>query len=238
MNIPNRKSAIENSLNYFNYFTEIEETFIRRRGKHLLVSPLDWALIETWQQRGVPLHVVLRGIENVFDSHDKKPNQKRTVKSLFYCKEEIEAQYAEWLERQVGKSADEENGNNGNELFSKESVSDHLERSTEILDEKAKGATGELREALERVIHRLDELKNNYQTAELLEESLEKLDRVIDQSLLNAFETRDLFGEVEDQMIAYREKMAPDLFSQTVNLMVVKRLREREEIPRLSLFYL
>ncbi len=69
-------------LNYYNYFTEIEETFIRRRGKNLLLSPLDWALIEAWQEREVPLHIVLRGIEKVFDLIDKQPHRKRTVKSL------------------------------------------------------------------------------------------------------------------------------------------------------------
>src|ERR687884_204513 len=53
-------------LNYFNYFTEIEDAFIRRRGKHLLVSPLDWSLMESWKEMGVPLHVVLRGIERAF----------------------------------------------------------------------------------------------------------------------------------------------------------------------------
>lgn len=225
-------------MNYFNYFTEVEETFIRRRGKHLLVSPLDWALIETWQQRGVPLHIVLRGIENVFDSHDKKPNQKRTVKSLLYCKEEIEAQYAEWLESQVGKA--EENGDlkQENELFSKESISDHLERSAADLEKKSKDASGELREVFERVINRLNELKNNYQTSELLEESLEKLDALIDEGLLNVFETKDLKDEIEKQMRSYANTMETDAFRQTVDLMVVKRLREREEIPRLSLFYL
>lgn len=225
-------------MNYFNYFTEIEETFIRRRGKHLLVSPLDWALIEAWQQRGVPLHIVLRGIENVFDSHDKKPNQKRTVKSLFYCKEEIEVQYAEWLESQVGKTTGDENGSAENELFSKESVSAHLERSAADLKKKAEASTGELREVFERVINRLGELKDNYQTSELLEGSLEKMDALIDEALLNAFETGDLTSGIEAQMSSYRDKMEPDVFRQTVNLMVVKRLREREEIPRLSLFYL
>ena len=91
-------------MNYYNYFTEIEETFIRRRGRNLLLSPLDWALIENWQEREVPLHIILRGIETVFDGIDKQPARRRSVKSLFYCKEEIEAQYAEWLEMQTGKN--------------------------------------------------------------------------------------------------------------------------------------
>src|SRR5215211_4316392 len=91
-------------LNYFNYFTEIEDAFIRRRGRHLLLSPLDWALIESWKEMGVPLHVALRGIEKSFDSYESKP-RKRTVKSLFYCQEEVEAQFAEWVESQTGAHA-------------------------------------------------------------------------------------------------------------------------------------
>ena len=46
--------------NYFNYFTEIEEYFWKKRGAHLLVSPLDWAIMETWQKAGVPLEAVLK----------------------------------------------------------------------------------------------------------------------------------------------------------------------------------
>ena len=70
-------------MNYFNYFTEIEDTFVRRRGKHLFLSPMDWALMETWKQQGIPLHIVLRGIEKSFDSFESRP-RKRTVKSLLY----------------------------------------------------------------------------------------------------------------------------------------------------------
>ena len=89
------------TMNYFNYFTEIEDAFVRRRGKHLFLSPIDWALMETWKQNGIPLHIVLRGIERAFHSHESK-KRKRSVKSLLYCQEEIEAQYAEWLESRVG----------------------------------------------------------------------------------------------------------------------------------------
>src|SRR5437660_4229631 len=96
----------QSAMNYFNYFTEIEDTFVRRRGKHLLLSSMDWALIESWKGTGVPLHVALRGIEQAFDSYEAKP-RKRSVKTLLYCQEEVEAQYAEWLESRVG-AGDEE----------------------------------------------------------------------------------------------------------------------------------
>ena len=92
-------------LNYFNYFTEIEEAFVRRRGKHLLVSTLDWSLMESWKAMGIPLHVVLRGIEKSFDSYESRP-RNRSVKTLFYCQEEVEAQFAEWLESQTGAHRD------------------------------------------------------------------------------------------------------------------------------------
>src|SRR5687768_2559725 len=100
-----RQGAARDRLNYFNYFTEIEDVFIRRRGKHLLLSPMDWALIESWKEMGVPLHVALRGVEKSFDSHEAKP-RKRSVKSLMYCQEEVEAQFAEWLESQTGARRD------------------------------------------------------------------------------------------------------------------------------------
>ena len=93
-------------MNYFNYFTEIEDTFVRRRGKHLLLSPIDWAMIDTWQERGIPLHIALRGIEEVFDNFDKNPGP-RTIKSLMFCREEVEAQYQEWLASQAGKASGE-----------------------------------------------------------------------------------------------------------------------------------
>ena len=57
--------------NYFNYFTEIEEHFQRRRGR-IYLSPLDWALIETWKDASVPLQAVLRGIDAAFDKYDEK----------------------------------------------------------------------------------------------------------------------------------------------------------------------
>src|SRR4051812_40806322 len=98
----------DSKVNYYNYFTEIEDTFVRRRGKHLFLIPLDWALIDGWKERGIPLHIVIRSIESVFDVFDRQPAGTRTIKSLFYCREEIESQYTEWLNSRVGGNAEEE----------------------------------------------------------------------------------------------------------------------------------
>jgi hypothetical protein len=226
-------------LNYFNYFSEIEDTFIRRRGKHLLLSPIDWALIETWQERGVPLHIVLRGIEKVFDSREQKATQKRSVKSLFYCREEIEAQYAEWLERQVGKNGSSETEDvSESSTFSGESIKTHLESVGQELKIAARNAKGDLSEVLQRVVNRLDELKQSFNDAESLENALGDLEKLIDEALLSTNENKEIETEIERNLAAYKNKMEAEVYRHTFDLMLLKRLREKAEIPRLSLFYL
>jgi len=227
-------------LNYFNYFSEIEETFIRRRGKHLLLSPIDWALIETWQERGVPLHVVLRGIEKVFDSREQKAAQKRSVKSLFYCREEIEAQYAEWMERQVGKNGASEMTEKAQEqsIFSDESIKTHLESVGAELKIAARKAKGDLGEVLSRAAERLDELKQSFADTETLENALGDLEKLIDETLLKTHENKEIESEIERGLTVYKNKMEAEVYRRTLDLMILKRLRENAEIPRLSLFYL
>src|SRR3989442_9030331 len=75
------------TFNYFNYFTEIEEYFWRKRGAHLLVSPLDWAIVETWQKAGIPVQAVLKGIDRAFESYQRSRRAAggRQLKSLAYC---------------------------------------------------------------------------------------------------------------------------------------------------------
>src|SRR3954468_4380419 len=75
--------------NYFNYFTEIEEHFQRRRGSILLLSTLDWALMETWKDAGIPLEAVLRGIDTTFDKWDQRPSKTRKVNGLGFCTQEV-----------------------------------------------------------------------------------------------------------------------------------------------------
>ena len=89
--------------NYFNYFTEIEEHFQRRRGGILLLSTLDWALIETWKDAGIPLEAVLRGIDAAFEKFEKRPTVRK-VNGLGYCSQEVLAAAEEMKEAAVGTS--------------------------------------------------------------------------------------------------------------------------------------
>jgi len=224
-------------LNYYNYFTEIEDTFVRRRGKNLLLSPLDWAMIEGWQDRGIPLHVVIRAIESVFDAFDKKPAQPRAIKSLFYCREEVEAQFVEWSASQAGRSPGPENASG--ETLSKNEVESFIEEVTRRLQASN---DENLREDLERAIVRLGELKEDLpDDIGLVEPTLHDIEKFLDRALLSNADTEHLKTVKKDiaaQLKAYKAGMEAEAYQNTFDLMLMKRLREDAGVPRLSLFYL
>ena len=224
-------------MNYYNYFTEIEDTFVRRRGKHLLLSPIDWAMIEGWQERGIPLHIVLRGIESVFDVFDKNPGP-RTIKGLLYCHEEIEAQYQEWLSAQIGRS-DEESSAIAGQSFAEDEIETHIRQSIEKLRSiKNK----RLQEDLERAAARLEELQNNLtDDIETIDKSLTDVEHFLDHAVLTNSDKKHLKQwerETTAHLKPYKSDMDTDAYEQTFRLMLLKRIREEEGIPRLGLFYL
>jgi hypothetical protein len=248
-------------MNYFNYFTEIEDTFIRRRGKHLLLSPMDWALIEGWKTRGVPLHIVLRGVEGSFDSYEPK-TRRRSVKSLFYCQEEVEAQYAEWLESQVGGGKPQvESGDKGAQIeketrgngalpFPREVIAGHLAESRARLEhahaEQQKRGADELVEALSRAAARLAELEKDFANAkrpdaEQLEGALGDVENLLDRAVRASLPPARLEvrrAEATAQLEPYRKRMERATYEQTLDNLLAKLLREECALPRLSLFYL
>jgi hypothetical protein len=240
-------------MNYFNYFTEIEDAFVRRRGKHLFLSPIDWSLMETWKEQGIPLHIVLRGVERSFDAYEAK-RRKRTVKTLLYCQEEVEAQYAEWLEARVGANP----ASNGNAVekdsdktpFTPNAVSEHLQYCQKTLANlaavRSRGSADELSEALARAADLLKSIEDDFESGasvdtRKLEDSLTGLDRMLNQALLAVAPTEQLDKlkkELKSQFKQYRAHMDEAAYKTTIENLLLKRLREQFEIPRLSLFYL
>ena len=222
-------------LNYYNYFTEIEDVFIRRRGKNLFLSPIDWALMETWQEKGIPLHVVIRAIEQVFDNFEKSPSP-RTIKGLMFCREEVEAQYEEWLKSQAGKTSDAEDAG---EQHSIEFICEHIGGLVESL---RKIHQPELAEDLERACTRLGEIKENINNDhELLDKSLSDVEQLLDEALLKKTDRgtfKSIEKEVIEQLRPYKGTMDKASYESTLRLMLLKRLREELGVPRLSLFYL
>ena len=117
--------------NYFNYFTEIEEHFQRRRGTLLILSPLDWALMETWKDAGIPLEAVLRGIDTTFEKWERRPSRSRKVNGLAFCAQEVLASVEEMKEAAVGAAPSKEKTESGLEQAS---VVEYLRRNATELE--------------------------------------------------------------------------------------------------------
>lgn len=225
-------------MNYFNYYTEIEDTFVRRRGRHLFLSPLDWAMIDGWKERGIPLHIVLRSIEAVFDVYDRQPPGTRTIKSLFYCREEIEIQHREWLNSQTGKG-DSEQGTASEPEFSVERIGAHIDECSARL---AECKIESLSEGILRALTHLSEIKANLTNDfDTVDKTLSDVEKLLDRTLLENWDPNHLAtleATVKSQLKPYKSEMEPDKYRQTYDLMVMKRLREEAGIPRLGLYFL
>ncbi len=224
-------------MNYYNYFTEIEEAFVRRRGKNLFLSPLDWALIEAWQDRGIPLHIVIRSIESVFDVFDKQPVGTRTIKSLLYCREEIEAQYTEWVASHAGRSDGDEGQSDSQ--YSTETIKEHIAGSIVKLGTVE---TDALSEDVGRAIARLRELYDALtDDLETVDGTLGDIEKMLDRGMMANWDRvhlKALEKEVAGQLRAYKSEMDAESYKNTFDLMLLKRLREEAGVPRLGLYFL
>jgi hypothetical protein len=224
----------------------------------MLISPMDWALIESWKNAGIPLHIVLRAINESFDSYDARAQKFRKVNSLFYCQQAVEARFAEHRLAQVGgdqpqsqKAAESPAHVSKDEAaFPKEVILEFLARCEEELRSIESRASGEgrreIRDAITRARGRLSEIiieiiNAARVNAEGLERDLDAIDRMILEAAsieCGEDELKKIRGEAEAQLRSYRKKMDKAIYEQTVQNFVSRRLREINNIPRLSLFYL
>ena len=224
--------------NYFNYFTEIEEHYQQRRGAGLLLSTLDWALIETWKDAGIPLEAVLSGIDETFDKYDRKPVRAKTrkINSLAYCSQEILAAADDMKEAATGaaRKTDADAG------FEEPRVRSFLAANAQTLREGA--GVSMVATTLVLTATRLEELAAQpLPPLEELERHLTMLQEKIIAALLTNTPDSQLVGmraEADREIAPYRSKMSGAQLDQLQRQFVQKRLLERARIPRLSLFYL
>jgi len=229
--------------NYFNYFTEIEEHYQRRRGTILLLSTLDWALIETWKNAGVPLEAVLRGIDEAFDKYDQRPSKTKKVNSLAYCSQAVLAAAEELKEAEVALQPARAPG------FEAAQIAAFLRANADQLDKAklpereglrpaalARDTARTLREMAEDI-----QQSNKLPRLEDLERRLTVLEEKLFAALLAAIPDDELVAvraEADRDLAPYRSKMAAPQIEQLHKQYVHKRLLEKCGLPRLSLFYM
>ncbi len=233
-------------MNYFNYFTEIETRFQQRRGSILMLSTLDWALIETWREAGVPLEAVLRGIDSAFDKHDAQRlraagRRQRKVNGLAWCAQAVLEATEQSREAAIGTATPatqvRESG------FEAARVARYLQRNAALLN----SATARLPQPANAVACEIASRQRELALS-LDAQSLEDLDRtltVLEERLIAAL----LTATPEAELVALREQAAGSLapyrgrmqavqIKQVQQQFLVKRLLEAHALPRLSLFYM
>ncbi len=233
--------------NYFNYFTEIEEYFWKKRGAHLLVSPLDWAIMETWQKAGVPLEAVLKGIDSAFESYGRsRRGASKPLKSLAYCTDAVLDAATEIQEAAAG--AQPKAKKPASDPFSRDELRAYFDRNIKQI-----AAVAEQRQPTQPdVANRLSEFANSLKSIQSILDApgtldLEDLERrltVLDEKIqasLTQYATENqmlrIHREVDSQLTQYRRKMKAEQIALVERQYIQKRLLEEFGLPRLSLYY-
>jgi hypothetical protein len=243
------------SWNYFNYFTEIEEYFWKKRGAHLLVSPLDWAIMETWQKAGIPLDATLKGIDRAFESYQRsrRGGLGKPLKSLAYCTDAVLEAAEEQQEAAAGSgpSGTRTVRTAPTEMFSRGEIKAYFLRNVERVRAVAEKLA--VSEAGSEISLRLGEIAKSLETSMVLLDTpgsvdLEDLERrltILDekqQALMASQVSEELMlqlrREMDGQLAAYRKKMKAEQLAMVERQYIQKRLLEEFGLPRLSLFYL
>jgi hypothetical protein len=241
--------------NYFNYFTEIEEYFWKKRGAHLLVSPLDWAIMETWQKAGIPLDAALKGIDRAFESYQRsrRGGLGKPLKSLAYCTDAVLEAAAEQQEAAAGSGPNAQGAARAarKEMFSREEIKTYFARNVDrvraVAEKLAVSGAGsefslrlrEIAKSLESSMVLLDspgsvDLEDLERRLTILDDKQQALmaDHISEERMLQ------LRREMDGRLAAYRKKMKAEQLALVEKQYIQKRLLEDFGLPRLSLFYL
>jgi hypothetical protein len=238
-------------MNYYNYFTEIENHFVKRRGKSLLLSPMDWNLIAVWREAGVPLQVALRGIDIAMDGFFSRQHRGTSkVNTLCYCHDSVMTEFASHQESRVGESSEEK----GSEDSAEKSQSGHAEAQALLLQRineiKALVAKQYLSEralsGIQRALDRLEEILKHLETSsELDSEALERDLGIVDGILMEELSPEILpekmavwENEAKSELKIYKKRLPKETFERIYRNFLNSRIRQHFDIGELSVFHL
>lgn len=241
-------------MNYYNYFTEIEEHFVKRRGKHLLISPMDWGLIAAWRDAGIPLQVALRGIDIAMDGFLARQRSGSKVNSLCYCHDSVMTEYANHLDSHVGESSEPSPAISGPEAASEKKDSPVPEATLEYLRERigeikllaAKQYPEKTLEGIGRVLARMEEIYRNLKTGAHIEsEKLERDLSIVDELLVaelhecvSPVQMLEWEKEAKTELRIYRKRLPKETYERIRGNFIRDRIHQQFGVGELSIFHL
>jgi hypothetical protein len=222
------------AFNYFNYFTEIEEHFQRVRGTSLfLLSPLDWALIESWKNAGVPLEAVLRGIDLAFEKWRAKRSRVQMVNSIAYCTQAVMTEAQRMADAGHGRSPKPETA-----PFPADELRGYIEANAATIRNANTPEFLPIAESLDQIVAELPALSANL-------EALEQRLNVLEQKLIAIARSRQSEEQalqarraLDSHLRPWRSKMTAPQIAMLETQFLDRATLEAAFLPRLSLFYL
>ena len=236
--------------NYFQYFTEVEEHFQRRRGSPLIGSPLDWDQIEVWKNAGIPLEAVLRGIDSAFDKYEQRKSKRHEkINSILWCAQAVLTAAEDMKEATLGVTAGQPAAkSSAGQGFEPEAIAAFLRRNAGLLEAaelphragiSVHTAAEEAAATLRKLAHEIESKPSS--RLEDLERHLTVLEEKLFAALLAATPDEDIVtvrAQADRELAPYRRKMAAAQIERLQKQYVHKRLFEKYSLPRLSLFYM
>ena len=211
-------------MNYFNYFTEIENFYQTKRETFTLISSLDWVLIENWKEAGIPLEVVLKGIDRAFSK------AKRRINSLAYCVRAVDEVLHEQKETRIERPNLPEIAKDEVQAFL-EKIAARTSTLNPVFPEFASRIT-----SISDAVRSVDtsNFRQAEQTLNALEEKLIAILKVAsDEATMH-----EIQGGVEADLAPCRATMTTEQLSMLEQQLWRRKLLERYNLERLSLFYL
>jgi hypothetical protein len=231
-------------LNYFNYFTEVEERFQQARGSGMfLLSPLDWALLESWKESGVPLEAALKGIERAFEKYHKRTRKFRRVNSLAYCAQEVLEAAREAAEGDTRSGREERERDQG---FEPARIAAYFRENAACVRRSADKFDAAPAETLSRTADSLDQLAGAAQAGaasdlEAIEQRLSVMEERVLAAVMQSLSEDDLLAirrDMDAQLAPYRSKMQAAQLALLEKQYQQRAALEKAGLPRLSLYYM
>lgn len=202
------------------YYQEIAAAFLKGRGAPFFLSAKDLDLVSQWERSGLPLPVVLEGIESAFGASRPGVRPRGKVLSLAYCEIPVARVWERHRDRKVGGT----------------------QKTAETGDRRA-AVRKEIDRFLAAVPPGLAALRETFLAAKAAldkdgpsDEDLERWDEKVEEHIRAAASTEDA-AAAREAVRAEHGKLAPAELETAAAVMLVKRLRAKSKVPYLSLFY-
>jgi hypothetical protein len=194
----------------------------------------------------------LRGIDAAFDRYDQRPSKSKKVNSLAYCAQTVLAAAEDMKEAVVGVGNAPEEGSakpRTGQGFEPDAIGTFLRRNADLLAAAKLPNRGgvSVNTAATEAANTLQKLADEAESKKpaLRLEDLERRLTVLEEKLFAALlaatpdeEIVNVRAEADRDLAPYRRKMPSAQIEQLHKQYVHKRLLEKYDLPRLSLFYM